>query len=322
MKNVMKFLAKCILAALPFILVTAFTFLAPLCYMDSEYPAWDYAGKQAGRKQAEKVLVLGDSRAKADVMPAYFAGGGINLAIGGATTIENYYTLKRYLKQNRPERVVILFAPFHFSNMDNFWQRTMYFNYLTIPETVEVFREAAKCNSSEVCKKGYVKDAFSDRIRLTSVYLPALMNARFVGRYGENKQALEELNVSMGHQLFGTADYCDDLNYEVNYEDMRESGDSELIAVYLKKTLDLCRENNIEVIIAQPPMNEASYKALNEGYVRSFGFFMKSVQDLYPETTVETEIPCYGNELFGDSSHLNETGAAEFSKELANRYGL
>ena len=322
MKPLLRFVAKCILAALPFILVGVFTLVAPLCYMDSEYPAWHYARKQAAAEQDAKVLVLGDSRAKADVMPAYFAEGGLNLAIGGATTIENYYTLKHYLEKNKPERIVILFAPFHYSSMDNFWQRTMYFNYLRVPETMEVFREAKACSSDEVIRDGYVKDAFCDRTRVTSVYLPALMNAKFVGRYSANQQALDELAAGDGHMLFGTADYCDDLNYEVNYEDMRESGDSELIGVYLKKLLDLCRENEISVIVAQPPMNEASYQELHEGYVRSFGYFMRSVQDLYPEITVETEIPCYGNEMFGDSSHLNRQGAEKFTEELVQKYHL
>ncbi len=322
MKPLLKFVAKCILAALPFLLVGIFTLVAPLCYMDSEYPAWHYAKEQVNFEQDARVLILGDSRAKADVMPAYLTEDGLNLAIGGATTIENYYTLKRYLEKNKPEKIVILFAPFHYSTMDNFWQRTMYFNYLTVPETMEVFREAKGVLSDEVIRDGYVKDAFCDRTRVTSVYLPALMNAKFVGRYSANRQALSDLAAGEGHMLFGTADYCDDLNYEVHYENMRESGDSELIGIYLLKILDLCRENQIPVILAQPPMNEASYTELHEGYVRSFGYFMQSVQDLYPEITVETEIPCYGNEMFGDSSHLNRRGAERFTKELAQKYNL
>ncbi len=319
-----RFLAKCILAALPFLLVMLFTLFCPLFFMDAEYPSWRYTMRESTtRSEDYDFVILGDSRAMSALMPNEFQGNGVNLAMGGATTIENYYTMKRYLAHHAaPERAVIVFAPFHYSTIDNFRQRTLYFNYLSIAETAEVLHTARTCKSEAVFSDGIYTEALSDRLRLPQVYLPALMNARLIGRYGQNAEALSKLTADRGYAAFGTADGCDDLNYEVHYEDLRESGDSELIALYLKKLIALCLDHGVEVVIAQAPMNEASHAALHENYVKSYGFFMRSISDLYPDCFAEQEIPCYANAYFGDASHLNEKGALKFSRELAEKYGM
>ena len=321
MKSKLIFLAKCILAALPFLVVIVFTFAYPMAYMDNEYPARKYTREVITGKTDYETLILGDSRAMADLMPEYLGDGCVNLATGGATSVENYYYLQDYLKHHQaPETCLILFAPFHYSYMDNFRTRTVYFNDLSIAQMAEVRKNAHAVGAQAVTEEVDTTDLIANRLRLPNVYLPALLNARFTGRYDDNSKILSNLRESRGYAPFGTAEGSDELNYETSYESLRESGDSQLIGIYMRKLIELCEQNGIRVIVLQAPMNKASFDTLQEGFVKGYALYMQSLSDLYPDITVEREIPCYENALFGDSSHLNETGALQYTEEIAQKY--
>lgn len=327
MRKYVKFAYKCILIALPFILVIAFTFLCPMCYMDNEYPGRAYTHDVIDGDTDYDTLILGDSRAMADIIPSEM-DNAVSLANGGATSIENYFYLKDYInKHGAPKRCIIGFAPFHYTRIDNFWNRTVYFNDLSVSEMNEVRREArgirkAIPEDGAVLLGGDAMDLVSNRLRLPHVYMPALINSRFIGRYGENQSIYASISLSGGHQLYGTEDGSSDLNYEVNYSAMDENADSELLRIYFRRLLNLCADNNIETYVISLPMNRSSYDKLQESYLKSLSLFLRSVSDLYPDITVEREQIAYEDEFFGDSSHLNEKGAHKFTEELKTRYGL
>lgn len=332
MKNYVRFAYKCILVALPFILVIAFTLCFPFAYMDNEYPGRAYTRDVINGNEDYDTLILGDSRAMADILPTSFESA-VNLANGGATAIENYYYLSDYIKKHgAPKRVVIGFAPFHYTQIDNFWNRTVYFNDLTIGQMCEVRREASKAGknfsdagfdgSCVVVSGGDTADLISNRLRLPHVYMPALINSHFIGRYSENKEMYRSISDAKGHQLYGTDDGSSDLNYEVNYTGMDENADSALIQKYLVLLMNLCEANGIETYVISLPMNESSYSKLQDSYIVSLSMFLRSLGDLYPSSTVEMEQICYPDEMFGDSSHLNEKGADRFTNELKEKYGF
>ena len=323
MKQKVVFFAKCILAALPFLVVILFTVFAPLCYMDEEYPARAYTHRVISSDADYDTLILGDSRAMAALLPERMGDSCVNLAVGGATPIENYYYLKDYLQGHpAPERCMIVFAPFHYAVMDNFWTRTVYFNDLNVPETFEVVKNGYACGS-ETIREGKFTTLLSNRLRLPHVYLPALINARFTGRLSSNRARLADLERTRGFaSFFEEGNGRESPNYEANYEALPETGDAELIRLYLKKTVELCLENNVEVLVLQTPMNAVSHDMLQERFVKDYTLLMRSLGELYPQISVEQEIPRYENELFSDSSHLNEQGAVIFTDEIRKRYGM
>ncbi|HOO27692.1 MAG TPA: hypothetical protein PLU43_04450, partial [Lachnospiraceae bacterium] len=204
--------------------------------------------------------------------------------------------------------------------MDNFWQRTMYFNYLSVFETAEVFHNADKVHAGAILTDNYLSDSLSCRLRLPNKYLPALINSRLFGRNLENRAAFRLLSDEHGHGLFGDANGCSDLCYEVNYTGMEETGDAALISLYLNKLLTLCSANNIPVILEQPPMNEASWTNLKESFVNDYTLYMEELQSDYPEIQINSQIPCYDDQYFGDSSHLNQKGAVLYSHALKIKY--
>lgn len=333
-KKLGQFFIKCILAATPFILLVLFILLCPFAYMDEEYPSWAYSKNFAQGKEklydAEdtalgedpKIVILGDSRAMADVVPSVMCEGdedisAVNLGIGGATSIEMYYTLKDYLDTHEtPEKIYIMFAPFHYSLIDNFWQRTAYFNYLSIADECELLGAARDAESETLNCDGAYSDLLSYRCRLVHKYLPALINSRFVTRYSPNSEKYDEYVSTSGHGLFGTLDGCSDLNYEVNYDEMHKTGDAALIQIYFDRLLALCTETRAGITVLQPPMNESSYVRLKDTYVDEYKAYLGDLAEKYGNITIETEIPCYEDEYFGDSSHLNMKGALKYTEGL------
>ena len=332
MKRIFNFIVKCILAAIPFILAVGYIWLFPMGYMDEEFPSWNYTKQvQEGREtsasgdSAVDSLILGDSRAMADLIPQMMGDNYVNLGMGGATSIEMYYTLKHYIASNGvPKQVMIMFAPFHYSYMDNYKTRTVYFHHLTFAEAMEVQLKETELSSADRSTDAFDEldraDLLSAYLRSPSVYLPALINSRGFGRYKTNMALYEEQKSARGHALYGTADGCDDLNYEASYEHMKRDTDHLLITYYFDLLLGLCEDNGIETCLLQAPMNRASYEALHEEYKQEYLGYVSVMAAGHGEVYFETDIPCYENVYFGDSSHLNERGAQVYTEEVIDKF--
>ena len=329
--RILKFAAKCILALLPFILLVGYTALNPMGYMDEEYPSWKYVkdvekGRISPVDKNDAALILGDSRAMADIIATRMGENYVNLGMGGATSIEMYYTLKEYIENNgAPKRVFIMFAPFHYSYMDNYRTRTVYFHHLSLIDVLSVYRKGRMGDDFYGGEPDAIDEVdltyiFSSYFRLPNVYLPALINSHGFSRTGINRNLYNEQVSQRGHALYGTMDGCDYLNYEATYTQMDRGREHRLITRYFALLLKLCDENDIETFVLQAPMNEASYKALDAGYVSEYTSYMEQFRNDNPGMTFEISIPCYDNAYFGDSSHLNGKGAEVYTGELLDRY--
>ncbi|MCR5421336.1 MAG: hypothetical protein K6E98_10030 [Lachnospiraceae bacterium] len=330
MKEMGRFILKCILALLPLVFLVGYICINPMGYMDEEFPSWYYTkqvekGTEKFENISDTVLILGDSRAMADIVPTEMGENYVNLGMGGATSVEMYYTLKHFIENNGvPDRVFIMFAPFHYSYMDNFKTRTLYFHHLKFPEVLNIYNEARALNREGINTEAFAKVDLpyivSCYLRLPSVYLPALINSGGFGRYSENTDKYDQQVKMRGHGLYGVEDGCDELNYEANYTGMKKEGDHRIITVYFRKLMELCMENEIECVVLQTPMNEASYNALDKGYVSEYFSYINALAKETQGVYFEMEIPCYSNEYFGDASHLNEKGAYVYTQELIGKY--
>lgn len=340
MKSKCIFFLKLILALLPCISIVLYTWLIPFGYMDKEYPSWKYTKDVASGKinpyyndgpasyigdiQSGTCVILGDSRAMADLIPNEFASyKAVNLAIGGGTSIEMYYTLSNYIENvGVPEKAIIMFAPFHYSIIDNLNDRTVYFNYLSLNEIYDLYKAAEGAQSESLLMENYGEDIINAKLHTPFKYLPALINAKGVTRYSANKDLFSAMVINKGHGLFGEADGCSDLNYETTYEKMHSTGDAVLLDIYFGKLLALCRENKIDVTVSIPPMNQSSYLALQDSYVEDFTEYLHYYNVMYPEFTIENEIPNMDDMYFGDASHLNARGAQVFTDMYCKKYGF
>lgn len=319
--KILKFTAKCILAALPAIALIAFTLLYPLCYMDEEYPAWLYSKSVSEGAECKgesfDTVILGDSGAMSSIMPALTDENCINLAVGGATSIEMYYMFNEYLKNHEaPKSAVIMFAPFHYWHIDNYKTRTLYFKALSVKNSRELYDNAKMLDAGSVYYDGVLVDEISARCGLPNKYLPAINAAHFTGRYDDNATAYGSLLTSFGYGPFGDLDECYDESYETSYEDMEINGDTKLIALYMQKLLTLCGENHIHVRLIQPAVNTATFEGLNEHYYAAYRTYIKQIATVIDDIEYETDLRVYDGKYFADTSHLNKDGAVKFTREI------
>ena len=313
---------KFILAALPAAALIAFTLLCPMSYMDKEYPAWKFSkGVCLGsvyEGRSFDTVILGDSGAMGSIMPEAFEGSCVNLAVGGATSIEMYYYLEEYLKHHEaPKTAIIMFAPFHYWHIDNYETRTVYFRAIPAAKLPELYKNAKSCEASSVYRKGFATDELSARCALPNKYLPAINAARFTGRYNENTRIYGDLISSFGYGQFGDLSECHDRSYETSYEDMVIDGDAKLITLYMQRLLKLCGQNGIHVRLIQPAVNTETFEAMNEHYIGSYRNYIKQLSQIIPDIEYETELRVLDGKYFSDASHLNADGAALFTKEIA-----
>lgn len=280
-----------------------------------------YTAKNSMDTMDADVLILGDSRAKSGLIPEELSDDDsltiYNMAIGGATPIEMYYSLSHYLEShNAPDKILMIYAPYHFIYMDN-WGQTMSFNYLSLREFAEVYFNAIRLDELEDLSAGSMLDIIAYKLHLPNKYMASLYEAASGERYKSNVQKYSEICDNLGYTEFGTNDGDDGLNYDTHYDWF---DDSKLVDYYYEKILELCSANNIDFIYIQSPINEASSQINRSEYLAGYNKILKNLTTSHGYSYKKEQLPVYDNKYFGDANHLNREGATKFTAEIKERY--
>ncbi|MDD3413171.1 MAG: hypothetical protein PHY47_04150 [Lachnospiraceae bacterium] len=314
---VWKLIYKFLLIGIPLYLLMLYTYFFPMNYMAIEYSMWAQQKEYSKSGNAANTLIIGDSRAKSGLMPTLLSEDTYNMAIGGTTSIEMYYALNRYLDHHTaPKNIMIIFAPYHFCDIDN-WGQTQYFNYLTTPELLEVYQNALKFDDKVVLAGNPITDMISYKLRLPNKYLSAQYNALFFGRRNDNLSKYQSVEKDLGYSAFGTDKGNDGENYETHHEIFDQSL---LVESYYYKLLQLCVDNDIRVFIEQSPVNQASYDLISNDFFDGYHEFLSEVSATYPSISINSEVIAYDNQYFGDNNHLNPDGAKIFTDSIKKKY--
>lgn len=320
-QQIWKLVQKFIGIVLPlFIVLPLYCALFPMWYMDEEYAMYrqqkDYVTKN---QDANRVLIIGDSRTKAGFIPDELSDSCYNLALGGTTPIEGYYTLKEYLEHHpAPECVVIAYAPMHYMDVDALWTRNIYFHVMNREDTAELFQIAAGCQNNEnILIENYRLEYAMYRFYMPNKYCTALKNAAFIGRHGANVSKYRQMTLERGHNFFGLANGSGDVNGEAKEADFISS---DVITIYMQKIFDLCSERGIRVVVEQLPMNETSRSILTEDFKSHYRQYMDELAIANPTVQIFGDFYMYPNDYFGDADHLNQVGASAYCQFMKERY--
>lgn len=265
----------------------------------------------------QEILLLGDSRMKADVF-AYELGDNVhNLALSASSPIELYYTLKNYMEHHpKPKAVFIAFAPMHYQ-VKGYYLRGLqcmrYFDNATIDEISKVIKEYDG--------KDYTNETFGYKYRLPNIYMKPILKGFIHSRWKENTETYQQAKDYRGRNF-----------YEFGNKEMKEVHSPELtqesficlgfINHYMEKAIELCLVNNIPIYIEQMPMGNPGYDMLVErGYIADHTQYMKQLHDKY-QIPVNYDIPVYPAECFFDDSHLNEKSAEKFTADFRKKYSF
>ena len=287
------------------------------CYMTGgEYGAWmqqrDYAKSS---HEAQEIILLGDSRMKIDVDPLSLDSSVYSLALSGCNPMDMYYTLRWYLQNNKkPKGVILGFAPTHFTHMENYTGRGLYFHYYSDAEVEEI-----NANVLAYDRVDFRSEALKYKYRAPVIYLSGIVHSLKEKRQEENRKSYASLMATKGAFVLNGRKAEDD---PVRPEEMRTRDFVPLKSLdyYFCQTIMLCKEAGIPIVVEQFPMGEFGVKHLKEtGYYAEYHNYMENIRMTY-DIPVVTDIPVYPNEFFADNSHLNKEGTQRFTQELVEKY--
>lgn len=319
MNKTVKNILKTLLVFIPLILIWIFIAAFPVHYMDGEYSYFtqvkDYRLGKSALAPAD-ILILGDSRAKSAFLPEELSGSAINLAEGGSTAVEAYYTLKDYLEHmGTPKQVILSISSYHFTSFDGFWTRSVYFDFLSYGQAKEVIRSAKDFGEKDALKEAGGDSIFTlweYKIKAPTKYMSPIINSFGENRKAVNEEAYEEMVSSKGFKSFVSW-------WPTSAEhDMEEFRLLKTLDHYYRMTIDLCVENGIEVYSVNTPLIADTFDEAEKIW-KPFGSYFEELKadypkEQYPLVHIDTEFQSYDNKYFDDADHLNPEGAEKFSR--------
>lgn len=322
-KDIRQITCKLIALILPFfVLLPLYCRFFPMYYLDDEYAMYrqqkDYVTGQLNTEDA-RILILGDSRTKAGFKPQLLWDGTYNIALGGGTPIEGYYSLKEYLQHHKaPETVVMAYAPMHYMDVDTLWTRSVYFHTLSEKDFRDLTKRALEFEDTKnILIEDYKTEYLMYKYYMPNKYATALKKSAFVGRHEKTSKKYDLMVEFNGYSTYGTAEQSGDINGEAKVSDFAPS---DILTWYLEETFALCREHNIRVVLEQTPMNETSYGILTSEFKEHYRGYMQELVQKYPDAEIYPDFYCYPNDCFGDADHLNSRGVETFDAFLMGKY--
>jgi len=312
-------LALGVTAALVLAVTWLFVVMAPLAFLDPEYPYW--LAKQELLRQCDlgTVLVVGDSRAATDIIPARLGVTTTNLAVGGGEAIEAYATVRRALAcPNPPLRVVISFDAAHFVSPDLFWDRSVRFGALDYAELRELRTISEALGDTAILDQKRA-DGLPRGLRallyaahFPGLYFNSLLQGGVVLRWWENRAALHAGLAARGQYFFGTA-----AGSNVVAAEGHLAGFTPLpvLDAYFDRLLALLAARHIETDFVAMPLNAATARMVRPVVRQGFTAYLAGYAARYPNFHILGSLmPAWQDGWFGDEfAHLNPAGAALFS---------
>lgn len=307
-----------------FAAVWLYVALAPMAFMDDEYPRW--AAKQAMLDGCHlgELVVVGDSRAAVGIMPNALPVSATNLALAGTSTVETYVTVKRLLQcKDLPKVVVISISPSHFAGPDTFWQKSARYRFLRLADLQQLRRMSARLDDWSM----FTLDAPDElppeaRIWLytsdfPSVDFPSLMaNGVFLHR-ARNRRIYADVLRTRGQYFFHENNAGND---GVAAEgEMRRFDVLPILDAYFDMTLALLAAHHVRAVFLPMPVNDATFAATDAAFRDGFAAYLRGYARRYPDFAVPDDVvPHAPNRFIGDRlSHLNAAGAASFNRAFA-----
>jgi hypothetical protein len=296
-----------------------------MAFMDGEYPSWRAKQVMLDRCDPGEAIILGDSRAAADIIPSRLPFRATNLAVGGGEAIEAVAALTRVLAcRTRPVLAIVSFDPGHFTHSDLFWDRSVRFGALSAPDIAALRAASRQTGDESVYRTGsaaglppIIRDWLYE-IRFPPLYFSSLVHGGIVLRWPRNRQTLETTLAERGHYYFGTDPGSDAVAVDGH---MDRFDPLPILDHYFDRLLTMLDQNGIETLFIAMPTNEATWRQVNPVMRDQFAAYLAGYERRYKHFRVASEItPHWPDRYFGDRfCHLNPGGAERFSARLAQR---
>ena len=311
--------ALCAAAVLSLAVVWGYVVAAPLAFLDPEYPYWRAKLELLRRCEVGTVLVVGDSRAAVDVIPARLGVATTNLAVGGGEPIEAYVAVRRALScPVPPRRVVVSIGPDHFVQPDLFWERTVLFGFLTGADLRDLRDVSLSVHDMSIVDERRTDGltpglrAALHESRFPGLYLGSLLRGAVFARWWDNRRRYQEGLAARGQYFFGTGHGSHVVTAEGN---LRRFAPLPVLDRYFDRMLALLAARDVPVDFVAMPLNAATASVIRPAVRDGFAAYLASYERRYANFHVIGPVPpVWDDSWFGDAfAHLNPVGAEVFS---------
>jgi hypothetical protein len=306
-------------AALTLAVFWLYVLAAPLAFLDPEYPYWVAKQELLQNCNLGTVLIVGDSRAAVDLIPAGLDVTATNLAVGGGESIEAYAAVRRALAcPDPPLRVVISFDAAHFVQPDLFWDRSVRFGLFDYADLRELRAVSERLGDVSVLDQKHA-DGLPRGIRallyaakFPGLYFNSLLKGGVLLRWADNRAALRAGLASRGQYFFGTAPGSNIVAADGHLEAFVPLP---VLDAYFDRMLALLATRHVATDFVAMPLNAATWSAVRPAVRDGFATYLAGYAARYPNFHVIGPLmPDWNDGWFGDEfAHLNPAGAALFS---------
>ncbi len=315
-----KLLKKAILLILPvYLLWFLYVEYMPMYYNSPNNTRWYFIKESLDKEYKipkSDYIFLGESRVNAGLDFTKIPNS-YSFASGGATSIEMYYILKKYIKNyQKPKKVFISISPRFLSEIFAFYPyfiRNKLVSYSKMQEICSNLQEGDTTLGNAPMRK-YILHKFNYLI----YYQNDVKENNVFGAYSKNKKMINEMLKMKGGRFHPNLKAkSSDLNEETKYNCFKPS---KIITIYLDKIFKLCEKEEIELEFFFMPMNESSYKELKPQFIKEYKLYIQKHQKKYPQFNISDSIFFYKDEFFGDASHLNQDGKKVFTSNFIKKH--
>lgn len=304
-------------AAASCLLVLAFAWtlslVLPMGFMPGEYAMWLSRERMIDQCSFAPTVILGDSRAAAGFVPSHI-DHSTNLALGGSTPVEMFYESQRILDcPVAPQRVVFSMSPELFERSGWFWDRSGSYGALSMAQLNELRKRSRALHDLSIYQSPKLGDgeAILDNVlhavRFPSFYTTDMVSHVAVGRLRANHIVEQETTSAGGQHGYGTADGSSAVATDV---ELKTFAPSPLFNEYFERMLNAYAKRNVKVYFIGVPMNEATYEGMAPVVLTAFHGYLDGLTARHSNfAIVGSPVFPMPNDLFGDSTHLNQHGA-------------
>jgi hypothetical protein len=315
-KVIIKLFKKAIFLILPtYLLWFLYIQYMPMYYNSANNTRWYFIKKSLEKEYKipkSDYIFLGESRVNAGFDFTKIPNS-YSFASGGATSIEMYYVLNKYLKNHsKPKKVFISISPRFLSEVFAFYPYFIRNKLISFSEMQEICSNLQKGDNT--LGKAPMRKYILHKLGYLVYYQNDIKENNVFGANYKNKEMINEMIKMHGGRFHPNLKISSsELNEETKCKRFKPS---KIISIYLDKIFQLCKQEKIDVEFYFMPMNESSYKELNPMFIKEYKSYIKEYQKKYPKFNISDSMFFYKDIFFGDASHLNKNGKKVFTSNF------
>ena len=306
----------------------------PTYFMDVDAAIFQAHQRLINNCDTGDFAIVGDSTPIAGYLPSEIGPKVRSLSLGGGTPVEAYYIVEKMLAcQHKPKAVLLSFTPFKLNEraVEIFWRRAVEFNLLSYHDLTDTLKVSRDFNDKWYFgeKSLFDLDAYIKSYLYANKFPPYFMGS-FIGyikdsektghllwRKDFNQRFYNETLANNGQHFYGTLPALKPEQARDLETELRSYQVSGLKDFYLRRTIRLLAKNNIAIYLGSCPRNVLAAQHYPENLLGQYKAYLHKVaaeEKIVKLVTPEIEIlPIH---YFGDSSHLNLSGAKLNSERL------